>query len=703
MDSLYPIKGVSDEEFTTFIKCMIRMTTEGLQSLLPAPPAETVNHSQSIPPIDIQSPLIENMNEVEDPSINGQDFSVQVPRELFTETNISVPPSQNANYYPNGNTTFTLPKVAAFNSTKAIPPTFGWKFLTYNSKKMSTGFFRTYKYCLGVYQCPNCKFKQAPRQEKDKKKFGPPREPKVHCPQHPSQQLQYMTCKCLLTVTEQSDFWDIHYTGEHLHPMPPCNGKLDAVAFKKFESLVLSAPEATPIQLKVGGPTRGTVSILHKGLQNLDTIWYQRKKILKETGMKSSLADLINISKHMDKKFLRKFSLTDTNPHIVMQDEDMVEILKKGESPLQTDSVEGFLYEPNLKHGQQPNITFTSGYDSTIGRWAPLCISILFGKSKADYMIHWEQVLSCFCFESWDEFEMGFPGNTSDFSDALRLSFFDAVKLKARQEYSEVVDDSRVILLYKFCMVHFQRSRCRISQNRKMVPSDKEDEFVDIVNHLCQLPTGKFLEFKNQCKKFMKAFPLAEGWLKWYLNPDRATILFPACQGKRKNDIMKELSADTNAQENMGRQFQCSTTKQKLGIAEAILHAYKFCKMWELDRKAKAEGMSISYSGKNTGGQAKKKRKVSKWTNDGRAPDTTDKLEDFKKQKRFEGIAWSFCIKTKGLNVTNTCRLDSVLTVLFYLEESGMLNCKSLIEGLTPDHPICQSFEWLTKGKDAGV
>ena len=30
-----------------------------------------------------------------------------------------------------------------------------------------------------------------------------------------------------------------------------------------------------------------------------------------------------------------------------------------------------------------------------------------------------------------------------------------------------------------------------------------------------------------------------------------------------------------------------------------------------------------------------------------------------------------------------------------------MLNCKSLIEGLTPDHPICQSFEWLTKGKDA--
>jgi hypothetical protein len=210
-----------------------------------------------------------------------------------------------------------------------------------------------------------------------------------------------------------------------------------------------------------------------------------------------------------------------------------------------------------------------------------------------------------------------------------------------------VVDNSRVILLYKFCMVHFQRSRCRIPQSQKVVPSDKKDEFVDIVNHFCQLPNGKFLDFKNQCKKVMKAFPLAEVWLKWYLNPDRAIILFPACQGKSKNDIIKELSADTNAQENMSRQFQCSTTKQKLGIAKAILHAYKFCKVWELDRKAKAEGMLISYSGKNTSGQAKK-AKVSKWTNDGRAPDTTYKLDDCKKQNMFEGIAGSFFVETKG-------------------------------------------------------
>ena len=120
---------------------------------------------------------------------------------------------------------------------------------------MSTRFFRTYKYCLSVYQCPNCKFKQAPKQEKDKKKFRLPREPKVHSSQLPSQQLQYITCKYLFRVTEQSNFWVIHHTGEHFHPMPSCNGKLDEVAFKKLESLVLSAPEASSIQLNVRGPT----------------------------------------------------------------------------------------------------------------------------------------------------------------------------------------------------------------------------------------------------------------------------------------------------------------------------------------------------------------------------------------------------------------------------------------------------------------
>jgi hypothetical protein len=92
----------------------------------------------------------------------------------------------------------------------------------------------------------------------------------MHCPQHPSQPLQYLACKCLLTVTEHADYWLVSHEGEHLHPMPPRNGKLDTVALKKLESLVLSAPKASPIQLKVRGPTQDTVSLIHEGLGNLD-------------------------------------------------------------------------------------------------------------------------------------------------------------------------------------------------------------------------------------------------------------------------------------------------------------------------------------------------------------------------------------------------------------------------------------------------
>ena len=39
----------------------------------------------------------------------------------------------------------------------------------------------------------------------------------------------------------------------------------------------------------------------------------------------------------------------------------------------------------------------------------------------------------------------------------------------------------------------------------------------------------------------------------------------------------------------------------------------------------------------------------------------------------------------------------------FYQKENGMLNCRSLIEGLSSDIFICKSFEWLTKGQNAEV
>ena len=65
--------------------------------------------------------------------------------------------------YPDGNITYTLVKVTN-NSGRRVVPAFGWKLMTNNQKKLkSSGFIRSYKFCLGVYCCQHCSFTQAPK------------------------------------------------------------------------------------------------------------------------------------------------------------------------------------------------------------------------------------------------------------------------------------------------------------------------------------------------------------------------------------------------------------------------------------------------------------------------------------------------------------------------------------------------------------
>ena len=108
-------------------------------------------------------------------------------------------------------------------------------------------------------------------------------------------------------------------------------------------------------------------------------------------------------------------------------------------------------------------------FDRSGPGWVPVLISILFGKTASDYHFHFEYLLSCYEFVSWKDFQERFPGNTCDFSDALRIGFFDAVKNLARDNFSEEVDDEQIRSFYCFCNVHFQRSRARITSNHRIV------------------------------------------------------------------------------------------------------------------------------------------------------------------------------------------------------------------------------------------
>ena len=64
-------------------------------------------------------------------------------------------------------------------------------------------------------------------------------------------------------------------------------------------------------------------------------------------------------------------------------------------------------------------------------------------------------------------------------------------------------------------------------------------------------------------------------WLQWYLNPERAIILFQACQIDSKG-ILPKLTTDTNAQENVGRQIQKCALKKRVGVKEVIDIYFEF-------------------------------------------------------------------------------------------------------------------------------
>ena len=221
---------------------------------------------------------------------------------------------------------------------------------------------------------------------------------------------------------------------------------MDPDSILELEKVVLSAPEAKSIQLKVGMGNRDSVVGIHPSLINIDQIRKERNKILlKGKQVSSSLPDIFDFLKFED-NFIRKFDVLGKNPHIILQDDDMIKQLSEGGSPMQTDTVEGFLVEHSMQ--KIPNLTITSGYDFILERWVPLVISILFGKTANDYKNHFDYIFANFLRDSWDDFEADFPGNTSDFSAALHKGFQESLKEFAYKKYHVEVTNSDMVKFY---------------------------------------------------------------------------------------------------------------------------------------------------------------------------------------------------------------------------------------------------------------
>jgi hypothetical protein len=304
---------------------------------------------------------------------------------------------------------------------------------------------------------------------------------------------------------------------------------------------------------------------------NIDKVHQERKKILKSDSMKMKsvvpkdissqigtfdFSQIVAYDKETKLRFVIDSSLDGSNGGIIMQTPHMRTVLKNSQTASQTDSVKGFLYDPNLS---SVNLAIISTVCHVREKWVATMYAILFGKTAG----YFRNLLEGYGFKSFDEFSENYMGMVCDFSDAERKGF----KAALEKHFGISLDSYNVETFYAFCLVHFDRSACRIYTNHAIVPLARRDEFKEYINKIKVIEDIK--EFNDLILIIIKTnFPKCKKWLDWYLHSDRARILFPA---RGKESFVGGDYPNTNAEESMGMWFSYHASKQPT-IPQLYLH-----------------------------------------------------------------------------------------------------------------------------------
>ena len=154
-------------------------------------------------------------------------------------------------------------------------------------------------------------------------------------------------------------------------------------------------------------------------------------------------------------------------------------------------------------------MTMTSTWCPIRDTQVPILISIIMNKTKESYKIHWDFYFSIYgqLCPTIEVFLDRFPGNTSDFSDAIRKGFFIALYEYCMKKYGKVLLKESKKLLYRYCEVHFKRNLTRIARISKVINLDRKHYFKS--QELALLIITDLSHFVNKVRKLLKEFILA--------------------------------------------------------------------------------------------------------------------------------------------------------------------------------------------------
>ncbi|OAV88860.1 hypothetical protein PTTG_28901 [Puccinia triticina 1-1 BBBD Race 1] len=455
--------------------------------------------------------------------------------------------------------------------------------------------------------------------------------------------------------THKDTGWGLlRHHGYHDHPWPTAK-KADPLAKAKFVEEIKKNPRARALELKVGVPNPenttqpfSSVADIHKSFGNLDRLRYLRREVLRELNLSpekngAGMGDMFILGMfEWDRKGLEiiSSSFSGGNEHSTFQTKWMAErLLARSEEGNKLYSG-GLLSDVTYRFFENGYLLTTSMYCSEINRWIPVQLSWIRGLSERYYQTHFAVLFKQFMIPSIlkDEREQ-LVRSVVDFSSAQRNGFIAA--------FMEVFNTTNQVAIghLKGCSHHFEASVTRIKRYRSVIMADEVKPFETMCTNLLLTNAKAGKTHEERIDEIRWRFPKVRKWLDWWTMSDVEATLFPSRRVMLKDSPNGEdgLPSSTNAQESMHRVYYISSGKKHL--FHGMVELYGFVKALERDYLSVMRGMPIEYGNRpqkqvnisESVGWKKPTKRQRAFSNDGRAPDTTDELVCERPEKRSKG------------------------------------------------------------------
>jgi hypothetical protein len=144
---------------------------------------------------------------------------------------------------------------------------------------------------------------------------------------------------------------------------------------------------------------------------------------------------------------------------------------------------------------------------------------------------------------------------------------------------------------FQVCEFHFKASVKNTAHNGNIIPHLNASNFKTYCSEMLAATTMD--DFNAAASKIRSHFPKSTTWLKWWINPLHAVLLFPAFRSSLLHQDLRDFAANpktTNICEAQHRNYYRSLKTLNLPVVLACIHCFHYCVQQVADAQAVSTG-----------------------------------------------------------------------------------------------------------------